>query len=60
VNTAVRVCAIAEAGRVLVTDVIAQLAQGRFELSGGQAHELKGISAPVHLHDFAWEHAGRE
>jgi class 3 adenylate cyclase len=57
VNTAVRVCGVAEPGHVLVTDVVKQLTQGRFRFSGGASRTLKGFSAPVELYEFAWQHA---
>lgn len=58
VNTAVRVCAAAQPGRVLVTDVVKQLARGRFSFGPGTLHGLKGLSQPIVLHDFvAAEHS---
>jgi class 3 adenylate cyclase len=57
-NVAVRVCGKARAEAVLVSDVVAQLAQGHFSFKHGTAHTLKGLERPVVLHEFAWrEHA---
>jgi adenylate cyclase len=57
-NTAVRVCERAAAQSVLVTDVVKQLAQGHFSFAQGTTHQLKGLTQPVVLYDFAWrEHA---
>lgn len=55
VNQTVRVCGAASAARVLVSDAVKQLAQGRFEFGAGCMHQLKGMSAPVRLYEFAWE-----
>jgi class 3 adenylate cyclase len=52
VNTAVRVCAHAEPGQGLVTDVVKQLARGRFSFGPGTLHTLKGVSQPIMLHEF--------
>lgn len=57
VNTAVRVCNRAEAGHVLVTDVVKQLAQGRFSFCCGGLHTLKGLSTPVRLYEYGWDEA---
>jgi class 3 adenylate cyclase len=61
VNTTVRVCARAQAGQTLVTDVVRQLAQGRaFEFAEQGLATLKGVPQPLHLHELVWaqrEHA---
>lgn len=49
VNTAVRVCGMAEPGRVLVSEVIEQLARGRFMFGEGDLCALKGLSRPMKL-----------
>ncbi|HTU59100.1 MAG TPA: adenylate/guanylate cyclase domain-containing protein [Polyangiales bacterium] len=49
VNTAVRVCGMAEPGRVLVSEVIEQLARGRFMFGEGDLCSLKGLSRPMKL-----------
>ncbi len=54
VNLAVRVCSKAPARSVLVTDVVRQLAQGRFEFLGGLPHALKGVAEAVTLYEYAW------
>ena len=54
VNTAVRVCAHAQAEHVLVTDVVKQLAAGRdFEFTSCTRVELKGLLHEVQLHELA-------
>jgi class 3 adenylate cyclase len=56
VNTAVRVCAVASAGSVLVSDLVRALAAGhaaRFIDRGFFA--LKGLDAEVHLHELICE-----
>jgi class 3 adenylate cyclase len=55
INTAVRVCATANAGEVLVTDVVRHLAAGQilpFVDRGVVA--LKGLSTPMRLHELRW------
>ena len=49
VNIAVRVCGLAQPGRVLVTEVIEQLARGRFLFGEGDLFSLKGVSRPMKL-----------
>ena len=59
VNTAVRVCAASGAQRVLVSDLVRQLAAGRafrFEPAGPVA--LKGLTQPMHVHELLWRAAG--
>jgi class 3 adenylate cyclase len=50
VNTAARVCGKAEPGRVLVTEVIEQLARGRVSFGPGEQCMLKGMSRPITLY----------
>jgi len=52
VNVTVRVCSQAGAGRVLVTDVVRQLAQGRFSFDAGASYTLKGVSSPLRLYQL--------
>lgn len=65
VNTAVRVCGQAGPGRILVTEVIEQLARGRFHFGQGDVCALKGLSSPLRLFccestdSPAWTHAQR-
>lgn len=54
VNVAMRVCGQTEAGSVLVTLVVKQLAQGRFVFGAEQTHLLKGMTEAVTLCEFAW------
>ena len=49
VNTAVRVCAEAAAGEILVTEVVRQVAGQRFHFASIGSRQLKGISVPVAL-----------
>lgn len=51
INTAVRICAQAQPGSVLVSDVVEQLTRGRFAFGPGALHQLKGLSRPMMLHD---------
>jgi len=56
VNTAVRVCARAEAGQILVTDVVRQLAQGcGFGFVEQEAGALKGLCEGVRLYELQAE-----
>jgi adenylate cyclase len=50
VNMAVRVCGMAEPGGVLVSEVIEQLARGRFMFGDGDLRSLKGVSRPMKLY----------
>jgi class 3 adenylate cyclase len=55
VITAVRICSAAEAERVLVSDLVWQLAAGRsFEFRQHGCVELKGLHKPVQLHELRW------
>jgi class 3 adenylate cyclase len=59
INTAVRICSAALPERVFVSDVVRQLAIGKavpFEDRGSFA--LKGMAAPVHLHELLWYQNG--
>jgi class 3 adenylate cyclase len=53
VNTSVRVCARAQAGQTLVTDVVRQLAQGRdFEFAEHGEARLKGLPQQLKLYEL--------
>ena len=59
VNTAVRVCAASGATRVLVSDLVRQLAAGRaFRFAPEGAVALKGLAAPMQVHELLWRAAG--
>jgi class 3 adenylate cyclase len=55
VNATVRICACADAGRILVSDAVRQqLGEGRIRLrERGPAH-LKGFTQPFELHEVEW------
>ena len=55
INVAVRACAEAPAGGVLVTHVVSQLAQGRFVFGAGRDYALKGFSGLTQLYAFEWQ-----
>jgi class 3 adenylate cyclase len=50
VNVSMRVCMLAPACSVLVTEVVVQLAAGRFAFAPGRSHVLKGIAEPLRLY----------
>ena len=54
VNVTVRVCAQAAADAVLVSQVVKDLAQGRFAFESGRDYILKGVAAPAQLYEFVW------
>jgi class 3 adenylate cyclase len=55
VNVAARTAARADPGQILVTDVVRQLVAGkRFRFSDRGLAELKGLDAPVRLHELHW------
>jgi class 3 adenylate cyclase len=55
VITAVRICALAAAGQVLVSDLIWGLAAGReFDLRQRGPAPLKGFEQPVDLYELRW------
>ena len=55
VNLAARICANAEAGQILASDVVRQLAAGKDFLFAvrGEA-SLKGFDEPVRLYEVRW------
>ena len=54
VNLAVRVCGIAQAQHILVTDVVQQLAQGAgFEFLATSVVKLKGFDREIRVHELA-------
>jgi len=56
VNTAVRVCSSAAASRVLVTDVVCQLAAGQpFAFAPLGVVALHGIEQPMQLSELLWD-----
>jgi class 3 adenylate cyclase len=59
VNVTVRVCAAAQAGRVLCSELVRELASSssfRFRDSG--LFELKGIEQPLRLYELVWGELG--
>jgi len=55
VQLAARVCDRAEAGQILVADVIQQLAAGKgFDFADQGEVSLKGFEKPVRLHEVRW------
>ena len=60
VIAAVRICANADAGQVLVSDLIWRLAAGRaFDLRAHGLVPLKGIGQPMSLYALHWQARGR-
>ena len=57
VNVAVRVCARAAADRVLVSQVVKQLAPPQLEFGPGRHCMLKGVTTPLCLYEFFWQEA---
>jgi class 3 adenylate cyclase len=56
VNTAVRVCAAAQAQSVLVSDLARQLAAGRnFRFAASRKVALKGLGQPLQVHELLWD-----
>jgi hypothetical protein len=60
VNEAARVCALAQPGEVLVTDVVRLIGGTRVgaRLAAHGIHELKGLPEPVTVWSVAWEPTG--
>jgi class 3 adenylate cyclase len=55
VNITVRVCATTRPGRVLISDTVRGLIDGcMFECEDRGWVRLKGISAPLHVHELRW------
>ncbi len=55
VNTAVRICAHAQPGQILVSDVLQQLAVGKGFVFIDRGHvSLKGLAGPFRLHEVRW------
>ena len=56
VNLAKRICDQAEAGQILVSDVVQQLAAGKgFTFADKGEATLKGFEKPVRLHEVVWD-----
>ncbi|MBI1886292.1 MAG: adenylate/guanylate cyclase domain-containing protein [Chloroflexi bacterium] len=56
VQLAARICAKAEPGQILVSDVVRQLAAGKgFQFAGRDDVALKGFEEPVRLWEVGWE-----
>jgi class 3 adenylate cyclase len=56
VQLAARICAHAEPGQILVSDVLQQLAAGKgFTFADKGEATLKGYEKPVRLHEVVWE-----
>ena len=56
VNLAARICGHAEAGQILVSDVVQQLAAGKgFAFADKGEATLKGFEKPVRLHEVRWQ-----
>jgi len=59
VQLARRVCDHAEAGQILVSNVVRQLTMGKgFLFSNHGDLELRGFEDPVRLHEVRWEEGG--
>lgn len=55
VNLAVRVCGVAQAQHILVTDVVQQLAHGRgFDFMASSLVRLKGFDRGIRVHELGW------
>lgn len=55
VQLAARICAHAEAGQILASDVVQQLAAGKgFAFTDKGESKLKGFEKPVRLHEVRW------
>lgn len=55
VNETVRICSAAQAGRVLVSELVWQLAtNGEFQFSDSGLFDLKGLDQPLHLYELDW------
>jgi class 3 adenylate cyclase len=62
VNEAARLCAVADAGQVLVSEVVRLLVgnRGAHEFAPIGELELKGLPAPVSVHEVRWEDSAAE
>jgi class 3 adenylate cyclase len=59
VDLAARICQHAEAGQILVSDVVRQLAAGKgFLFSDKGEAELRGFEDPIKLWELSWRHDG--
>jgi class 3 adenylate cyclase len=57
-NTAVRVCAVASAESVLVSELACQLVAGRpFRFNDGAVVALKGLREPLRVRELIWRAA---
>lgn len=58
---AARLCAVAQGGEILVTDLVRALVKSRggFELHARGPMELKGLPEPVDVHELDWTPASR-
>ena len=59
VQLAARVCAQAEPGQILASNVVQELAAGKgFDFADKGEAQLKGFEKPVRLHELRWREAG--
>jgi class 3 adenylate cyclase len=55
VNLAARVTAAAEPNEILVTEVVADRLDGRFEVQDGGLREMKGLDRTAHVLSVSWQ-----